>query len=598
MKNLFNKLMLVSYSVIWISCQSHTVFNVSEFGAFPNDGLDDTEAVMAAIEKASSVKDATLVFETGQYDFINPAAMQVYESMINAAHPGKERWMGPPPLGFEGWPADKNTVLKLKGISNLAIDGQGSEFMFYGLCQAIYMEDCRHVTIKNIHINYQHLPFMAGKIVNIGETWIDVAVENKKIAGGEPVIAFQMYEPDTHRPTSVETFAGVQSTENIGENVLRLHMTSDDRGHDMPAKVKSGYYLVMRHLLGGYEPVEIKEGKDILLEHIDLYTGAGMGILGVGTENLTLSYVNIIPKENNLMSTTADGTHFIGCRGMVRLDNCRLIGEGDDHFNLHGQSVFVDEIIDRKTIKASIGAKSGFGMWSDWWVNGWTSWPRTGETVEFCQQDDLNILGRSVISSVQPDKETGYLLIFFEDHIPETIEPGFIFQVTEQVPVVRISDCYFGMNRSRGLLLTSRDIIVENNTFEYTGGTPIFVCAEVDWKAIPAPADVRIRQNIIRDCNYAVGNERAAITMLFKQNAQIEGYMENVSVCDNRISGQYEAGILAQQIRHLEISGNMIEGLHPAIVLQRCEEVILRNNPNVLDADIQVDSLSVKVVKE
>ena len=571
------------------SCQSQQTFNVSDFGAVPDDGLDDTEAVMATITKASSVKGATVIFPAGQYDFITQAAMAVYESMINSAHPGHERWQGAPPQGFEGWPADKNPVFKLKGLDGLTIDGQGATWIFHGLCQAIYAEDCRNVIIRNLDIDYKHPPFMSGKITATGDSWIDVKVENKKVAGGEPVIAFQMYDPDTNRPTSVETFAGVQSTQHMGENILRLNMTSDDRGRDMPAKVMSGYNLVMRHLLGGYEPVEIKDGKDILLEHVRIYTGVGMGVLGVGTENLTLSHVDITPRDNGLMSITADGTHFIGCRGIVRLDSCTLIGEGDDHFNLHGQSVFVDEIIDRKTIKASIGATSGFGMWSDWWVRGWTSWPRTGETVEFCQMNDLNILGKTKIVSIQPEKDTGFMLLSFEDDIPDTVQPGFIFQVTDQVPAIRISGCYFGINRSRGLLLTSRDIIIENNTFEYNGGTPIFACAEVDWKAIPAPADIRIQGNIIRDCNYAVGNEYAAITMLFKQHARIEGYMENVLICDNRISGQYEAAILAQQVRHLEISGNTIEGLRPAVVLKRCEDVTIRENPGVSETDIQID---------
>ena len=571
---------------MWISCQSQQTFNVADFGAIPDDGLDDTEAVVSAIAKASSVKGARISFPVGQYDFISPAAMEVYESMMTSALPGKERWMGHPPQGFEGWPADKNSVLKLRGVSGLTINGQGATLNFHGLCQAFYMEDCHNVTLKNINIDYKHPPFMSGKIVEIGDTWIDVSVENKKVNGGEPVIAFQMYNPDTRRPTFAETFAGVKSTEHMGENILRLNMTSDGRGFGMPKIVQIGSYLVMRHLLSGYEPIEVRDGKDILLKKIRIYTGIGMGVLGVGTENLTLDYVDIKPEDGGMMSTTADGTHFIGCRGTVTLSNCTLMGEGDDHFNLHGQSVFVDEIIDGKKIRARIGSKSGFGMWDDWSVKGWTSWPRKGETVEFCQTNDLNIIGTARIATIEAEKETGFALITFEDNIPADIRPGYIFQVTDQVPAIRINNCYFGVNRSRGLLLTSRDIIVEDNTFEYNGGTPIFLCAEVDWKAIPAPADVTIQRNIIRDCNYAVGNEHAAITMLFKQNMNIKGYMKNVSIRDNRIYGSSDAGILAQQVKNLEITGNTIEGFYPPIIIRRCEDVAIKDNPNISESDV------------
>ena len=342
-KSLVMKLIVILLSFIsLVACRQHNVINIADFGAIPDDGKDDTEAFATAFKNASKLKNPVLVLSPGQYDFILTDAMAAYESMIKAALPGQERWMGPPPQGLEGWPTHKNTAIYLENLKDFTLDGQGAVLMFHGLCQAIRMDNCHNSCIKNLKINYKHAPYMVGKILRAGETWIDVAVTNKKVEGGEPFIAFQMYDPTTLLPTSVETFAGVRSTECLDENILRLHVTQDDRGRDIPQRVKEGHLLVMRHILSGYEPVEIREGNDILLENIRIYTGAGMGILGVGTDNLTLRQVDISPENaSDIMSTTADGTHFVGCRGTVTLDQCTMTGEGDDHFNLHGQYHFV-----------------------------------------------------------------------------------------------------------------------------------------------------------------------------------------------------------------------------------------------------------------
>jgi hypothetical protein len=428
---------------------------------------------------------------------------------------------------------------------------------------------------------------MTGRVIGTGDTWIDVAVTNKKVRGGEPFIAFQMYDPETLLPTSVETFAGVQSTEKRTGNTLRLNMTADGRGRDMPKRVKEGYILVMRHVLGGYEPVEIKEGKDVTLENIKLVTGAGMGILGIGTENLTLRHVTIAPKDSaDLMSTTADGTHFVGCRGTLRMEHCTLQGEGDDHFNLHGQYHFVEEITGKRSLKTRLGTRSGFGQWTDSWVYGWTSLPRNGESVEFCEHDDLTIAGTAKISSFLFDPETGSAVVEFAEDLPASLRPGSILQTVEQVPAVRISDCRFGVTRSRGVLVTSRNVVVENNLFDRTGGTPIFVCCEVDWLETPAPADIILRSNTIRDCGYAVANEGAAITVLFKKDRYIGGRIKKVSILNNLISGTDGVAIMAQQVDDLQINENDFSGYHPAIMLKDCNPVSITRNINLDEKDI------------
>ena len=59
---------LLSLCFLSISLIAETVC-VKDFGALPNDGLDDAPAIRKALEHCRTLKESELVFEPGQYDF-------------------------------------------------------------------------------------------------------------------------------------------------------------------------------------------------------------------------------------------------------------------------------------------------------------------------------------------------------------------------------------------------------------------------------------------------------------------------------------------------------------------------------------------------
>ncbi|KKL13191.1 hypothetical protein LCGC14_2528240, partial [marine sediment metagenome] len=220
---------------------------------------------------------------------------------------------------YGGWPKDKNTVFRIIGGKDLVIDGRGSTLMIHGLHQPFYLENCRNVTIRNLKIDWKQPPAMTGKVVAREGRHIDVEIlDDVPVAGGEPFFALQTYDPKTWLPTASETFAGVQSTELLRPKVLRLNMTNDGRGN-IHAPV--GWLLAMRHILVGCEPFEVRECDGVRLEDVDLYSGPGMGITGVGTKDISLHRVRIIrkPGSKRIVSTTGDATHFINCSGTIEL---------------------------------------------------------------------------------------------------------------------------------------------------------------------------------------------------------------------------------------------------------------------------------------
>ncbi|MCK5461437.1 MAG: hypothetical protein KAI95_00425, partial [Bacteroidales bacterium] len=60
------------------SAQTPAVINVSDFGAVPDDGKDDTPAIRAALDEIRNISGkTTLYFAGGKYDFFAASASRV-----------------------------------------------------------------------------------------------------------------------------------------------------------------------------------------------------------------------------------------------------------------------------------------------------------------------------------------------------------------------------------------------------------------------------------------------------------------------------------------------------------------------------------------
>lgn len=64
-----------------------------------------------------------------------------------------------------------------------------------------------------------------------------------------------------------------------------------------------------------------------------------MGLIVERTENITLNQLIVSSDDDRLVSTRADATHFIGCKGTIRAENCRFEHMLDDGINVHGACV-------------------------------------------------------------------------------------------------------------------------------------------------------------------------------------------------------------------------------------------------------------------
>ena len=106
--------------------------------------------------------------------------------------------------------------------------------------------------------------------------------------------------------------------------------------------------------------IHLANSSDISIQDVTIYEAGGMGVIAERTENIHLNRVTVTSTEDRLVSTRADATHFIGCKGMIRVENCLFEHMLDDAINVHGAYVKVVEYLGNNEFLCEI---SHFQQW-------------------------------------------------------------------------------------------------------------------------------------------------------------------------------------------------------------------------------------------
>ena len=277
---------------------------VSDFGAVPNDSKDDAPAILSAIKACKDKKNSKLVFELGSYD--------IYGSQKDER--GK---FGP--------------AIDVKNISNLTIDGNGSEFIGHDYSTMFHFTNCVNIAITNLTVDWDPLPYTQGKVVQVDTDYIDIEVVAPFVAtSGLHTEAILGYDLEKHRMARSYTdhyqLGFEKTTEIIRPGVMRLFTGREDRFAGIMPSI--GMYVIARHHVYGYQSFEFTKCSAVHVENVNIYSNPGMGIIGEECRDINIKHLKVMirPGSGRWMSCTADATHFGGCRGTIVMGNCLFEG--------------------------------------------------------------------------------------------------------------------------------------------------------------------------------------------------------------------------------------------------------------------------------
>jgi len=567
------------------------VVNVADHGIVP--GKNVTLEVNRLIASLKGRSEITLFFPKGQYDFYPENAVEAYRAVTN--HDNSLKRMAMPLFGFDGF----------------TLDGAGSTFMFHGRISPIIVDECKGTTLKNFRIDWdtpfhhelhviERNPDTNSFVVEIKPTKYGYTIKNGQILFGhydwqDPIGQNITFDPATGAPIwntrqySLRVRANTVAT-HAGTNRVRLRNATNT-----PPPVGSIMATYGQAPTNRLAPaIHVANSSDTYIENVTVYAAGGMALIAERSENIRLNGFVVTSTAERSMATRADATHFLGCKGLVHLENCRLEHMLDDGINVHGAYIKVVEYRGDNTFLCEISHRQQWGL----------TFAETGDRIMITSRETVLPLFETTVEDVDVLNERRLLIRVSE--LPEKLPQGPLsMENLTWYPDVVMRKNIIRNNRARSALITTRGkVLIDNNYFSSQMHGILIEGDNNSWYESGGVEDVTITNNTFENIGY--GDETryplyASPLLRPEQRLGARKYHRNIRFTNNRIKSFNGHFVYAKSVRGLTITGNTIElskdyptgSNRPSIDLEFCEDVTIEGNQFLgFDWPIRIDSSS------
>jgi hypothetical protein len=354
--------------------------------------------------------------------------------------------------------------------------------------------------------------------------------------------------------------------------------------------------------------IRISHCRDVLLEDVTLHHAGGMGVIVQRSEDITLRRLQVALPEGKgrFVTTTADATHFNGCRGRIVIEDCLFEHMLDDSANVHGCFVRVERQLGPETLVCRRVHSQQLGLVV----------MEAGDHVRFVTSDDLQPYGDATVVST---RELNFDL--FEvtlDRLPEgglrqrsgiynlTWQPDFTFRnstvrnhrartmLIATAGKVLIEDNHFAHSSLAGIQFEgdngywwesgpTRQVIIRNNTFLDNYGPVLRIMPQIDPQRFPDAlyhGGIVFENNRIESFHRRVVEGQAIDGLVFRKNTI---RMTDTFDDPDTVSPSFDLW----SGRNIRIVDNTFEGRPPLIVRAETDSArpVLKGNVGILGGD-------------
>ncbi len=553
--------LILVYCMIFSSYTVPNKVSVNKFGAIPNDGQNDAVQLRQAISYCKTHPGTMLYFPAGVYDFRDEKAVRLMED-VAAGRLGKD----PQKTIFAPYyPHVKG--LDFNGLQNIIVEAEGATLLCDGWMEPISLNNCKNIRLKGITIDYKHKPYSIGKIVDIQPTYFDALYDDAYVIDTNvTMLRITMYDMKARRYLNTEF---VPPHKIVGPHKMRFFRKID------PSML--GNLLRSPRSFHFRPAILIQEAENIKLEDVIIHSQPGMGIVGHRSKNVTLTGVKVVPGAGGIQSSNTDATHFTSCIGLLRYENCQFEGQGDDGINVHNYYYGIQKAQNNSAYNLSTKGAELHAQVLDY--------PDVKDTLELVNRSTLAVVKKYTVKTRINNIDSLYTTVTLNEKLPADLGNYYLINVT-RLPRVEIIGCNFFNNRARGILIKTRNVLIERCLIKETTGTGIHVGAEGNWHEGPASANVIIRNNRIIRCGGPGTIDRASGIAVNIQAADktIAGLHKRLVIEGNIIEGDHaENGIYISGASNVVIRGNEISGCANPVAIHYSDDVKVYANPGVPD---------------
>ncbi|CAL1518965.1 right-handed parallel beta-helix repeat-containing protein [Chitinophaga sp. MM2321] len=522
---------------------------VSDFGIQPNTFVDATPAVQKAIEACRNKPGAILEFPAGRYDFYPEHAVKKKYFISNTSSE------------TEVSEHTKTIGLFFEAHKDLTIEGNGAEFVFHGKMITWVFDSCENITLRHVSMNFEHPTMAEMSIKTVTPQYVIATIQPDSrftiqqnrlewYGNGWRMKIFHAVLADTAR--GVNTYSSWTPFYNSRAELIAPYMVKFT-GDFSRFKAAPGNVLTVRDGIRDEVGAFIRHSKNIHLDSVTMHYMHGLGIVAQFSENLYYDHVQVVPKENSgrVMASFADGMHFSGCKGEIKVEHSHFKGLHDDPINIHGTQLKVTEVVSPRVLKLRFMHPQTYGFAAFF----------AGDSIAFLHAASLQLFGNGMIKSATLISEREMEVTLTTDK-PAALKAGDCLENITWTPSVAIRNCRFESVNTRGLLVTTRKkVVIENNTFYRTGMHAILIADDASsWYESGPVADVLITGNTFEECGYNQAPGNYVIAIAPENHELVKGYMVHRNIrIENNTFKIYDYPVLtARSTDNLVFTGNHI----------------------------------------
>jgi hypothetical protein len=528
--------------MIYSSIEGKTFF-VSDYGAYPDDDLDDTNGIQLAINEAIKyglVSD--IIFGYGIYAI--------------------------------------SSTISISNATNLTIKGEGIDQTFligYNQIAIFYILYCQGLTLTSFSIDYNPLPFTAGYVVNVDDKYLDVQVvpphqtdidrQVQAILRYDPVHMRPAFGPNTYEIYQIPSINA--NTTIVSPGVLRVPLA-------WPSKFLKQDPIVVRYAFIDHA-IYGQDVTDLTIQSITIYTSWFMGFVTLRAKRVNVIDYHIKPYNGRWMSSIVDCMHFLDAREYVSISDSSCQAMGDDGLNVHATIFLVTEVLNSSSIiieATNLTNPLDFGV---------------GTNLEFSSnQQPFTVYGSGTVASLIFESTNSRNVIFTS---PVNVSLGDWVCVGD-TPLLTIRNLTVSHNRARGVLLETRNIDIRQSLFNQTSGPAVLIQPSMYWREGPEARNVSLIENMYIENNEGLTQEKGIITILPDPPQLVPVFNDLRIESSTFYLGIYSQGLLqSDNINNLFISGNYIATNNSTPLISICNSRnISAENNCVVNLQTKIDT--------
>lgn len=552
------------------------VINVADYGIQP--GKDVTYEVNRLIESLSGKKGLTLFFPKGEYIFYPENAVEAYRAVSN--HDNSMKRIAFPLFDFE----------------DFTLDGNGSTFIFHGRICPIILDGSKGLNLKNFSIDWDTPFHHELRVVERDEEANSFVAEISPMKYGFEIkndqILFNHYDWQDPIGQNI-TFDSATAAPIWNTQLYHLRVRSETKVSKVGEKLARFQHASkipppIGSIIATYgraptnrlaQAIHVINSSDTYIENVTVFAAGGMALIAERSDNVHLNKFVVTASEERFMATRADATHFVGCKGLIKVENCKFEHMLDDGINVHGAYIKVEEYKGENVFLCEISHRQQGGF----------TFAEAGDKVMITSRETVLPIFETTVKAVKILNEKRLLVTLSE--MPESLPKGLLsLENITWYPDLVMRKNIIRQNRARGALISTKGkVLIEGN---YISSQMHGILIEGDnnkWYESGGVRDVTIRNNTFENISFGrMTGYPLYVSPLLRPEQRLgaEKYHQNIRFTNNEIKSFNGHMIFARSVKGFEIKGNHVQQSDdypngsklPAIALDYCEDVDIQKN--------------------